>query len=533
MTRRSSEHAVRVSAVLAVILALTGLTVWTDSVPGLHGDEAWSLLRIDDIRAGRHRLDGMNRYTGVLHHYLSLPLAALLGPIPSALRLTGALLNVLALLALIELLARLDADRPLVRLWTPLLIATSANFVIQSRFAIEVTMLMPLLVFAAGALLVRATALAGPARAAGAFAAGVLLGLSIYSHLLAAAVVGGLGLGALAAFGWRVVIHPVALWLAAGVLAGCVPRLVSVVLAVREAKPQGLAAAVPAGATGIDTAAVWTAVFGFLGDIAYLPVCVGRLMDGDLLFLRTTGQLVLPVLPFMSLALVAFGVWALARRPWTIGRIDRGLIVAFVASLVLTFIITPQLSLRYFALHATVAVYLLVRLVAAWSEAGAGRRMVAHALLGALAIGQAVYVTTNYLVAFRRTGGLETTFQIGFRLRETSSHFVRSDGLYRDLGTSGIREVYGSDLLFWSLAAYDLPHRTMSGRSIGGGRWPPQPTLSASAAIVFFATETMPDGRIAGEASEILAGGRALARAKGFDGRFAIFRWSPNNADAP
>ncbi len=375
--------------------------------------------------------------------------------------------------------------------------------------------------------------LAGPARAAGAVVAGVLLGLSVYSHLLAAAVVGGLGLGALAAFGWRVVIHPVALWLAAGVLAGCVPRLVSLVLAVREPKPESLAAAVPARATGIDTAAVWGAVLGYLGDFAYLPVFVGRLMDGDLLFLRTTGQLVLAVLPFMSLSLAAFGAMALLRRPWTIGRVDRGLIVAFLASLVLTFIITPQLSLRYFALHATVAIYLLVRLVAAWSEAGAGRRIVAHALLGTLAIAQAAYVTTNYLVAFRRTGGLETTFQIGFRLRETSSHFVRSDGLYRDLGAAGIREVYGNDLLAWSLAAYDLPHRTIAGRSIGGGQWPPQPAQPASAAIVFFASETMPDGRIAGDASGLLVGGQTFVRAAGFDPRFAVFRWTGPKASTP
>lgn len=526
------EGAVRAAAILAIGLAIAGLSLWSGSLPGLHGDEAWSLLRIDEILTGRHRLDGMNRYTGVLHHYLSLPLVALLGPIPAALRLTGAILNVLALLALLALLARLDADRPLVRLWTPLLVVTSANFVIQSRFAIEVTMLMPLLVFAAGALLVRAATLAGPTRATGAAVAGVLLGLSVYSHLLAAAVVGGLGLGALAAFGWRVVLHPVALWLAAGFLAGCVPRFVSLVLAALEPKPESLAA-VPARGTDIDPAAGWGGITGHLGDLAYLPMFIGRLMDGDLLFLRTTGQLVLAVLPLMSLSLAAFGALSLLRRPWTIGQVDRGLIVALLASLVLTFIITPQLSLRYFSLHAMVAIYLLVRLVAAWSEAGAGRRIAAHTLLGTLVIVQAAYVTTNYLVAFRRTGGLETTFQIGFRLRETSSHFVRSDGLYRDLGAAGIREVYSNDLLAWSLAAYDLPHRTIAGRSIGGGQWPPQPAQPASAAIIFFASERMPDGQSAGDATGLLVGGQTLVRAAGFDRRFAVFRWAGPKASAP
>jgi hypothetical protein len=526
------ERAVRPATGLAIGIALAGLLVWPGSVPGLHGDEAWSLLRINEIMAGRHRLDGMNHYTGVLHHYLALPLVALLGPIPSALRLTGAILNVLALLALLALLARLDAHRPMVRIWTPLLIATSANFIIQSRFAIEVTMLTPLLVFAAGALLVRAVTRADPAGAAGAFVGGMLLGLSIYSHLLAAGVVGGLGLGALAAFGWRVVIHPFAVWLAAGVLAGCVPRFVSLVLALQEPRPQSLAT-VPAGATGIDIAAMWGTITGYLGDLAYLPIFIGRLLDGDLLFLRTTGQLVLAVLPLMSLSLVAFGGLSLLRRPWTIGRVDRGLIVAFLASVVLTFIITPQLSLRYFSLHALVAIYLLVRLVAAWSEAGAGRRIVAHTLLGTIALAQAAYVTTNYFGAFRRTGGLEATFPIGFRLRETSSHFVRSDGLYRDLGAAGIREAYANDLLAWSLAAYDLPHRTTAGRSVGGGQWPPQPAHPASAAITFFASERMPDGRMAGDAADLLVGGQTLVRAAGFDPRFAVFRWTSPKAPAP
>lgn len=531
MSRTALERAVRPVTGLAIGIALAGLLVWPGSVPGLHGDEAWSLLRIDEIMAGRHRLDGMNRYTGVLHHYLSLPLVALLGPVPSALRLTGAILNVLALLALVAFLARWDAHRPMVRIWTPLLIATSANFIIQSRFAIEVTMLMPLLLFAAGALLVRAVTATDPARAAGAFVGGTLLGLSIYSHLLAAGVVGGLGLGALAAFGWRVVIHPFALWTAAGVLAGSVPRFVSLVLAAQEPRSVSFAV-VPAGAAGIDTVAIWGVIRGYLGDLAYLPTFVGRLLDGDLLFLRTTGQLVLAVLPLMSLSLVAFGALSLLRRPWTISRVDRGLIVAFLASVVLTFIITPQLSLRYFSLHALVAVYLVVRLVAVWSDAGSGRQIVAHTLLGTIALAQAAYVTTNYFVAFRRTGGLETTFPIGFRLRETSSHFVRSDGLYRDLGATGIREVYANDLLAWSLAAYDLPHRTIAGRSIGG-QWPPQPARPTSAAIVFFASERMPDGRIAGDATGLLVGDQTLVRATGFDPRFAVFRWTGPQALAP
>ena len=525
-----------IAALAAIGIAAAMTTIWSGTLPGLHADEAWSILRIAEIRDGHHRLDGMNGYTGVLHHYLALPLVALLGPVPAALRLTGAFLNVLALVALVLLLARLDAGRPMVRVWTPLLVAVSANFVIQSRFAIEVTMLQPLLFLAAGAALVRATEAPRRRGALLATAAGVMVGIAVYSHLLAAATAGGLAIGLVAGFGPRVACHRLAVPLVAGFLVGAAPRVASLILA--AAGPgDGAQVAATGPAIAVDAALVGREVLGRLGDIAYVPVLIGRLLDGDLLFLRTTGQVLLPVVPFLSAALAVFGARQLLVRPWSLSRLDRALLVAFLASLVLTVLISPGLAPRYFVLHGLAAVYLLVRLVTAWVQAGPVRRIAAHAVLAGLAAIQAAYVGVDYLAAFRRSGGLDATFPIGFRLVETSSHFMRTDGLHAALATAGLTDIRAGNFLAWPLAVHDLEARRLRIRFRGHGTWPPEslpePASPAAAALVFYASEPAPGGGTAGEASHILIGGRRLDRAAGFDPRFAVFRWPAAEGRSP
>lgn len=527
----------QVAAIAAVCIAAIATTIWSGSIPGLHADEAWSLLRIAEILEGQHQLNGMNYYTGVLHHYVALPAVAVLGPVPAALRLTGAALNVLAVVALVALLARLDSDRPLVRFWTPLLVAASANFVIHSRFAIEVTMLMPLLFLAAAVVMIRAPQAPSLHGVFLAGLAGIFVGLAVYSHLLAAAVAAGMAIGLVVGFGPRVIFHRLTIPLLAGGALGLAPRFIALAHAAVSRPPDGIPAAAAPAAAAPNAARIAEEVLGRFADIAYSPWLVGRLLDGDVLFLRTTGQILLPVVPALALALVGFGVWQMWARPWRLSPLDRALLASFVASLAIVILISPRLSLHYFVLHGTAAIYLLVRLVAAWASHPGSRNGVAHGLFAVLMASQVVIGGSNYFLAFHGTGGTATTFPIGFRMMETSSHFIRSDSLHAALAAAGFRTVYANDFIAWPLAAHGLTAGGFKVRSAGHTTrlldLTRDPLPLDDVAIVIYVSPPGPNAGTLGGASDIVAAGGSLARAAGFDPRFAVFRWTGPKASAP
>ena len=80
-------------------------------IPGIHGDEAWIFVRVQEIAAGSRPLDEMNSYTGPLHQYFLWPLFQLFGYRVEVLRGFSALLNLL-LIVLAMRLARPFAPSP-------------------------------------------------------------------------------------------------------------------------------------------------------------------------------------------------------------------------------------------------------------------------------------------------------------------------------------------------------------------------------------------------------------------------------------
>ncbi len=127
-----------VAAAAAVFLYIAALVFYRlDAFPGLHGDEAWVGLFASRIRTlGVFTPHEMNAYTGPFYAWFISKWFGFLGEGVFALRITGALLNLAALLILlVHLGKRAGRESAGVLLY---LAASSAMFLYTSRIAWEV-----------------------------------------------------------------------------------------------------------------------------------------------------------------------------------------------------------------------------------------------------------------------------------------------------------------------------------------------------------------------------------------------------------
>jgi len=516
----------------AALLAAVGLglaTIGANTIPGLHADEAWVMLRVREIADGARPLFGMNHYTGALHQYLAWPFLAASGFQVWGLRLVGALANVAALLIGIDILRRLHPDEPMIWRWTGALCVTAAPFVAFSRFGIETAMLEPVLVLGALWLL-----LAVPAPRCAGSLAGLALGIAVYNHALALAAVAAILSGALAARGRGVWRHPRMRWMAVGLAIGLLPTGIGQFLHLQEpAAPSDIAAAqsvAPAASAAPDSAEVLEFLWHLLLDLAAVPFILAGMLDGGLLFQRVTGERLVPVIPYASLALVVLAWLAVRRRggaAWP--PIDRAILLAMLVLPLVTVLIAPRLALRYFQLPALLLPYALAR----FARAAMAPRL-GNGLLGVVLALQIGYLGANYFWAFARSGGRLSDFAIGWTTVETSNHLVRTDRLYRELLAAGARDVIGDPFTARPLAALDLPAgrlsvRTIEPRELASAAAAPTPA-TGPIAIVGHARagaarqDHLSDRR---DAEQFDIGGYRYRRAPDFDPRFIVFLGTP------
>lgn len=91
-------------------------------------DEAWSFFRADEILGDLRPLDGMNYYTGAIHHYLLAAGVKIFGLHAWVVRLISGTANVGMLLACMHLVRRWHPGED-TWLWTGALCMSSATFV--------------------------------------------------------------------------------------------------------------------------------------------------------------------------------------------------------------------------------------------------------------------------------------------------------------------------------------------------------------------------------------------------------------------
>jgi hypothetical protein len=331
-------------------------------------------------------------------------------------------------------------------------LATSPLFVVHARMATEVTSLLPLLVLGGIALVLRATLPSADERRTGrlshscalfAFAGGFGVGLAAFTHVIG--IILPFALAASCAILWRGrLLRQVALWWSLfGLAAGSAPRWVQLLLG--------------NDAYGFETRLAQKDWAALAEDLASLPGVLRGVIDGDLLYLRTTGHLVMSVLPYASVVMVGLAFWRLARvRALPLDAREKVLSLLLPILLLGVFLASPWFSLLYFTSVGIVACLwcgvLVDRLLR--FERGRVARVSLRAALPVLITGNVAYVGTNYYYGFASTGGVPSVFPVGKQLIETSNDFVRSDTLAEQLVGQGVAVVFAKDFIVASLVAY-------------------------------------------------------------------------------
>ena len=443
-------------------LYLLGLFWWSRDLallPGLHADEAWVFLRTDFSEGS-----GMNAYTSGLYGTSLNLFFGLFGKGIFQLRLFGLLLNFVALGFALALLRRLYVEKELLLAFSVLTLSSPA-FGIFSRMAFELTALLPLFLWAGAFCIVSGWQQKTSRALVQLLVGGFLFGLAAHTHLLALSVVVSLFVACLSVYRRAIFVRSLGFCLL-GFVGGFLQRL----LALFGSKESGAVVDVVVGQWG-DVV--------FYQDLLALPFVLGEVLDGTLLYLRTTGGIILPVLPVAAL-LLFLGFWLLwkNRQDITFSRSD--------AVLVLTFLLLPlsmrclagNTSLRYFVFSAQLfpIILLLVFRGAGAFRAGFPMRRALFFGVGLCVMMQVATVETNYFMGHRETGGGHRLFSLGAVLRETSSHFVDTKSLYNELRQAGVRKVSSNYFIAESLKALDWKNQSLEVseqemyRQPGGGK---------------------------------------------------------------
>jgi len=482
--------------VLAFALAALALLAWNASVPGLHADEAWTILMAHAIAGGERPGVGMTGYSGILLPYLAAPVLAATQWSAQALRGLAAVYNLAALGFALAVLRRTE-NTPAARAWALLLIASSPTFVVQSRFAVEFNALTPLLSAAALWLLLRPTS-GEPPRAARLALAGACFGLAGYNHAMSLALPISLAVLALildrATWLRRRTLVP----LGAGFLVGFAPRIVTMLFSV----PLQIAS------SGSRRA-----------DLLDLPWAFFRSVDGSLLYRLITGTLEVYVIPYALLALAALLLLRYrARRP--LSSRDAAIPVLIVLLALGITLLGPALSSRHLLLPALLFPMLLVRIAAPLFEGRDARA--AHAVLATVLVLNLTYLVLDYFAAFRASGGGLAELRVSTRRVELSHDWVDTRLLYRQLVDRGVEDVICERFIGWPLAVHDLGHSRLR---IFLLELEPPALRGRRSALVAYAAPTPRENFTLDVTydEQIGAHGGPLPRDRGFDGHFAVF----------
>jgi 4-amino-4-deoxy-L-arabinose transferase-like glycosyltransferase len=430
---------------LTAIFSIAGLLLLYQAslVTGLHPDEAWNFLRVDEIAHGARPVQGMNSYTGPGFQFVLWPIFALFGATITTLRITSAFFGLGTLGLWVWLLSFAD-HRRLVGLRQGLVLATLPALVLLSRFGTEITTLVPFLYSLGLALFWRAQMLERWSLALG---AGLAFALAAYTHALA-------------------ICFPVAVVIAylvntskndlrrklsvlGAMLAAFAAAFLSFALSrfFMDSVSGGGRDALRRMASFIFTKDCWM-------DLRNLPSILVRLLDGSLLYRRFVGEVSIPVWPWMSaLTVIACGGLWLTRKEASF-RFGRFLLTLALILPVATAMITPRYADRYFFF----ALLIVPAIIATGLQGLEERFRIRPALVSGIVIlvtaGNVLMIWENYFSAFSMTGGRLGVFPMGDRLMETSDHFVSVEKLSEQLVRAGVGQIVADEPIMLSLSYY-------------------------------------------------------------------------------
>lgn len=527
----------RLSRILILVILLFLLTFEVDSIPGIHGDEAWSLLRSWEIGHGLRPFTGINSYTGSVFQYLLAPIFQILGYSVQVLRWTSAVLNMATLALIMATMDALSDKATQVGTRVGALIATLPIFVILSRFSIELTAITPLLVAAALYLMVsfdrqRVSTYSGIFSG---ILAGFLFALACYNHIVTLCFIASLGLSALLT--WKMQAfrsHRFRITLISFFFF-YIPFLI---LAMQQTETNG-----PATAHHFQGLIQNLKSLKFVSDLFELPRVIVGLWDGSLLYRRFTGENFVPVLPYATFLIVFVLFWPFlfwltrkvkplfASYPLRKDSITHFLGLVLIIHFILVSIAVPYLSERWFELNFLLGICLLAWMTEPLFMAPRNTTRFYFATVGHLLfIGLNIfYLSLNYFYAFSQSKGRLAVFSMGIRSLETSNHFIDKTALQEQLELNQIQTVATDNLTGWALLADPLIYLKPRYRVIGfrdPDLLPPSSEFHGKSAIVFMnglnpigtATVVPPNT----DAIHFVTG-ETFRLAKGYDRKFLVY----------
>jgi len=353
-------------------------------ISGLHKDEAATGLMAIKIVNGARPLSGLfNDYTSPLFSYIIAALFFLFGKSVWALRFSGIVLNLIAGLALVDLVRRYSPRTAVHSLW---ILATLPEVIVLSRTAFEQTALNPFFFFVGiWCFVVLGASQSTRISRVGYGLAGMCFGLGVWNHLVFAPPLLAVAIVYLA---WckpgmqqvKKVLPPLFI----GVFIAAIPRLYMIAW---------LGSPLIPASNYSGPASLWSAVLNLFYAIG-----------GDGLFVRSSGEILVSLNWFLPLCLVlSTAVLFIAEVPAKIKKIGSFSLAVFLLGFVITWSVSPKITLgsRYWEHSVWLVPIIIAAAVAAIKKPGF--RVLATSVIVAVNL---FAIGTNYFYAFIKTGGI-------------------------------------------------------------------------------------------------------------------------------
>jgi 4-amino-4-deoxy-L-arabinose transferase-like glycosyltransferase len=444
---RKPDPILLVSLLIAGFLLLFSL----NSIPGLHGDEAWVGTQAYDIIHGGRPALGMNGYTGPAHEYLAAFFLYLFGAHVWSLRLFG-VLSSLAAVGFYFFDLHLLFGRRIAAIAT-LLLVTMPFFVGFQRIANEVFMLNPLLSLTVIALSLKAPGQPTVIRKLGFyFLSGVLLGLGLWTHFIFISFIFSLACVAFFRKGFSFLISSSLYATFAGSVAGLVPRIIH---QVRSHEPLG---------QSLGSSGNFHDFFSALLErVKTWPSSFLQVVNGDFIFERFSGLQLVKMPGYLGFVTILAGIGVLVflvTRSRAHRSARRSLVIFSFLLMLSTLLISPRTSDRYFLLilylvPIFIAIFFRDLLLLARKKKV---KLAKPCLYGAIILLMALNlfrIGVNYFYSFSESGGRISLLWFG-GYAETSNHYINTQYLYDFLSSQNASLVCAEFLISQPLEFYKL-----------------------------------------------------------------------------
>jgi len=444
----SQWHLYIPSAVTLIILSL-----FFGQLPGLHGDEAYLIIKSKDLIAGIGWLDGMNSYSGSTLFWIALVFFKIFGYKPIVIKLLGVIFSVLNVALAAKCFEYLTKDKK-ISLIFGLLLATFPIFALYGRYSMEIFTLCLTLTLCGFIFFIKAYSERDSKKIIiYSLLCGLFLGFNVYNHPITATIPLSLFILFLAIKPIKTIVSPIFRFGIIGLLLGFSPRFLSMYLYPPEFKSNFMLKVT-------DTLASQNIL-----EILTSPHILWKMADSSLVYLRFVGDIIVPVIPYLTLAFVLIFSLRLITRKISF-RKEAYILALMALQIVLVHILSEKAAnMRFFYTTALFVPALFALLIHPLTQLSKKYTKFCYSLVGFIVICNVFYISTNFFYGYLKTNGNVHVFDTGNGFMETSNHFVSKKSLYKYLLDKKFKYIYSESTITMPLLAIDYNDKKLDLRT--------------------------------------------------------------------